>query len=283
MAVALRPVSDLGGLPVSDAGGRPIGRLYGSLVEADSGLIRYLDLSLDDAQRHVLVPIGHARIRDGRGPRVRLRAAVLEDLERIPSWSGTLGDGYERDVIMAFGRSLYGHPYYAHPAYDHSGLYAGEHPIVRKPEPPPPRPATVAPHLALLSQRPDYEITPGEPNIIGWSLMTDADLPSGTVDDLIIDIDEERVRYIVVDIVDAGGRVLLPVGFLQLDEPDHAVYAPGLRHDDLADLPRYTAAEIAADFEALVYDALQNRLLDRRRYDLPDFRVGRLTDRRRPR
>lgn len=281
MAVALRPVSDLGGLPVSDAGGRPIGRLFGSLAEADSGLIRYLDLSLDDAQRHVLVPVGHARIRDGRGPRVRLRAAVRDDLDHIPSWSGALEDRYERDVIMAFGRSLYGHPYYAHPAYDHSGLYAGEHPIVRKPEPPSPRPAMVAPHLALLSQRPDYEVAPGEPSIEGWSLMTDADLPSGTVVDLIIDIDEESVRYIVVDVADGGGRVLLPVGFLQLDEPDRSVYAPGLRHDDLADLPRYTAEEIAADFEALVHDTLQNRLLDRRRYALPDFRDGRMTDRRR--
>lgn len=280
MAVALSPVPDLGGLPVSDAGGRPIGRLFGSLAEADSGLIRYLDLSLDDAQRHVLVPIGHARIRDGR-PRVRLRAAVRDDLERIPSWSGTLEDGYERDVIMAYGRSLYGHPYYAHPAYDHSGLYAGEHPIVRKPEPPPPRPAKVAPHLALLSRRSDYEIVPGEPDIEGWALMTDADLPSGTVIDLVIDVDDERVRYVVVDVTDGGGRVLLPVGFLQLDEPDRSVYAPGLRHDDLADLPRYTAEEIAADYEGLVWDALHNRLLDRRRYALPDFRDGRLTDRRR--
>lgn len=281
MAVPLRPVSDLGGLPVSDAGGRPIGRLFGSLAEADSGLIRYLDLSLDDGQRHVLVPIGHARVRDGRRPRVRLRAAVRDDLDAIPNWAGTLEDGYERNVIAAYGRSLYGHPYYAHPAYDHSGLYAGEHPIVRKPEPAQPLPPRIAPHLALLSQRSDYEIAPGEPDIDGWPLMTDADLPSGRIVDVVIDIDEERVRYVVAEVSDGGGRVILPVGFLQLDEPDRSVYAPGLRHDDLAELPRYTEEEMAADFEALVHDTLRDRLLDRRRYALPDFRDGRMTDRRR--
>lgn len=284
MPVALQAVPDLGGLPVSDAGGRPIGRLVGSLAEAESGLIRYIDLSLDRLVRHVLVPIGHARVRDGENPRVRLRAAVLDDLERIPSWTpGTraLDDDYERDLISAYGLSFYGDEYYAHPAYDHSGLYAGDQPIVRVQEPAPSRAHAARHRLALLSRESDYEIAPGEADIQGWPFMTDADLPSGDVVDLVVDLDEEKVRHVVVEVAGGGGRVLLPVGFLEVDEHGHSVRAPGLRNDDLASLPRYSGDEIAADVEGRACDAIRNRLLDRRRYALPDFRDGRLTDRRR--
>ena len=75
----LRPVPDLGGLAVEDASGLSVGELYGSLIEAETGLVRYVDLELDTLDRHVLVPIGHARVheRDG-GPRLRLRAELAD-------------------------------------------------------------------------------------------------------------------------------------------------------------------------------------------------------------
>jgi hypothetical protein len=279
-ALPLRAVSDLRGLPVADAGGRPIGRLFGALAEADSGLLRYLDLDLTGSRRHVLVPIGHVRIREReQGPEVRLRAAVLDDLERIPTYApdaAPLGDDYEREVLEAYGRSFYGDRYYAHPAFDHSGLYAGEHPIVHAPEAPPPPPGP-APRLELLS-RSDFRVARGEPDIEGWPLMTDADLPSGTVADLVIDPAAGAVRYVVIDMADDRGAVLLPVGFLQLDARRRTVRLPAIRHDDLAGLPRFTDEHVQRNLEDAVSAALRTRALDRRRYDLPDFRG---TDRRR--
>jgi hypothetical protein len=280
----------LRGLPVADAGGRPIGQLFGALIEDDTGLLRYLDLSLDEERRHILVPIGHARIRDDKDrPEVRLRAVVLDDLRRIPTYSPampTLDDGYERELIAAYGRSFYGDRYYAHPAFDHSRLYAGEHPImaahehVEHAEAAPAR-APRGPTLALLSRRPDYRIARGEPDIVGWPLRTDAHLPSGVVSDLVIDPAEEQVRYAVVDVADGEGAVLLPVGFLQIDRRSSSVRAPGLRHDDLASLPRFSEGEIERDLEERVRETLRNRMLDRRRYSLPEFREGLVKDRRR--
>ncbi len=283
--IPLRPVPDLEGLRVADAGGRPIGRLVGSLAEADTGLIRYLDLSLNGEPRHVLIPIGHTRIRKAdHKPEVRLRAVVLDDLQRVPTYdpaSPAIDDGYERALITAYGRSFYGDRYYAHPAFDHSGLFAGEHPIVpaREPIAAQARPPS-EPTLALFSKQSDYRIASGEPDIIGWPLMTDADLPSGTVIDLVVDLDAELVRYVVVDVTDHRGPVLLPIGFLQLDARSASVYAPGLRHDDLATLPRFTMGQIERDVEEVVHDTLHGRLLDRRRYALPEFRDGRITNRR---
>jgi hypothetical protein len=283
--IPLRSVPDLGGLAVADAGGRPIGHVYGALAEADTGLIRYIDLDLSTSRRHVLVPIGHARIRTDRPtPDVRLRAAVLSDLERIPEYTpsnAVVDDAYERELLTAYASSFYGDRYYAHPAYDHSGLYVGEHPIVSVGAQRARRPAKpAAPSLTLLSDAEDYRVARDECDIRGWPLMTDADLPSGRVTDLVVDLDEEQVRYVIVDVADGAGATLLPVGFLQLDQRREAVRAPGLRHDDLASLPRFDHEAIGRELENTIRDMLRSRLLDRRRYSLPDFQAGRLTDRR---
>jgi photosynthetic reaction center H subunit len=280
--IPLLAVPDLGGLPASDAGGRPIGSVFGALAEADTGLIRYLDLSLNTERRHVLVPIGHVRVRErGTEVDVRLRAAVLADLAEIPTYapdSSPLDDDAERELIASYGRAFYGDRYYAHPAYDHSGLYIGEHPIIRAEGlGRMPAAARAAERLALLSRRSEYRVAEGQPDIRGWALMTDADLPSGAVSDLVIDLDEEQVRYIVATVSDEPGEILLPVGFLRLEPRSQAVRAPGLRHDDLASLPRFTGDEIARDLEDIVRETLHVRLLDDRRYALPDF----LTQRRR--
>ena len=63
----LRPLSDLAGTPVDDVEGQSAGTVYGALAEAETGLVRYFDVALPDGDRHVLVPIGHARLeRSGR-------------------------------------------------------------------------------------------------------------------------------------------------------------------------------------------------------------------------
>src|SRR5436853_122536 len=80
-----RPVLDLAGAPVMDTHGHYAGELYGALAEVDSGLLRYVDLALFNAPRHVLVPIGHTRV-DRKADRVevQLRAATREELCNMP-------------------------------------------------------------------------------------------------------------------------------------------------------------------------------------------------------
>jgi hypothetical protein len=130
--IPLRSVPDLRGTATQDASGVSVGRLWGSLAEADTGLLRYLDLQLSSRPRHVLVPIGHARLREHDGPAV-LRP-LLEDLEAVPEYDPgqhELDDEYEQELLEQHGRAYHGERYYAHPAFDHTGLYAGTHPILR--------------------------------------------------------------------------------------------------------------------------------------------------------
>src|SRR5687767_14664852 len=113
--------SDLSGLAVHDAEDLLSGHVTGVLIEADAGLIRFIDVQLESDGRHVLVPVGHARLEHFLDQtRIRLRAATLHDLEHVPAYdTGTeLTSGYVHDLAVAYGRFFRGYFYYAHPAYE---------------------------------------------------------------------------------------------------------------------------------------------------------------------
>jgi hypothetical protein len=265
--IPLRGVPDLRGTPAQDASGVGVGRLWGSLAEADTGLLRYLDLQLDSRPRHVLVPIGHARLREQQGtPAVRLRAALLEDLEAVPEYDPAiqqLDDRYEHDLLALHGRAYHGEHYYAHPAFDHSSLYAGAHPILRYSAQPP------GEVLLPLSQLTGYRVARGEPDIRGWELAGFAEASLGRITDLVVDPGEEKVRYVVVD---AGARqVLVPVGFLSIDAQAGVVRAASLFSDDVAVMPAYVGGSVDRGVEEATRAVLLGQLRGHRRYQLPDY------------
>jgi hypothetical protein len=268
--IPLRTVPDLRGLVAEDASGLHVGELWGALAEADTGLLRYLDLQLTDQPRHVLVPIGHARIR-GSAPdaRVRLRAALLEELQAIPAYESdpdAIADPYERALLEAHGRAYHGERYYAHPSYDHSGLYAGEHPLVRTDSQLPP-----AAPLLPLGELPGYRIADEAPDIRGWEVFGAADGRLGVVHDLIVDTVAEKVRYAVLDDASGERRLVLPIGYIHVDPAAGRVHAPALYADDLHELPGWTGGALERTDEEALQAALRERVRAERRYLAPDF------------
>ena len=247
----LRPHADLKGVPVHDSENVPVGFVFGVLTDADTGLVRFLDVEVSGRSRHVLIPVGHTRIVqhiDLNETRVKLRAAKVADLEAIPTfaresdWPTPEAQGA---VLKAFGKILRGDRYYAHPAFDHSGLYAGQHPIVvTEPD------AEEDSGLQLLSRSRVLQVASGNPDIVGWQFRG-SDLESGTVSDLIVDPENQVVRYVVVD-TDAGQR-MIPIGYVHLDEAAEYVHSPGLTRADIAGLPAFEGIPISrADEEALL-------------------------------
>lgn len=268
---ALKSVQDMGGLPVEDASGLRAGTVFGSIVESDSGLIRYIDLDLAAVERHVLVPIGHARIRDDRdGPRVRLRAALLEELVGIPPFpaeTGHIDDPFERSLLEAYGRTFHGERYYAHPSFDHDGVYTGDYPVEVETQ----DGAAGDALLCRLAYMPGWRVAAGEPDIRGWPLALDG---NGTfmVQDLIVDRDARKVRYIVAATADSALTRLLPVGFLRVDADRRRVTVDALDDADLTALPAYDGGGVSRDQEDRLAAAIRRQVSRRRRYRLPDYR-----------
>jgi hypothetical protein len=270
-AAVLRAVPDLRGVRVEDASGIPVGALWGALAEAETGLLRYVDLELETLDRHVLVPIGHARVHgaEGEAPSIRLRAALLEQLEQVPPFAAEIGhinDPYERALLEAYGRTFHGERYYAHPAYDHSGIYVGDHPVVSGDG------ASDEP-LCRLSYLSGWRVASGENDIRGWPLVLAGDGTRLEVRDLIVDTNAERVRYIVVPAREGEGARLIPIGFLRVDAAARKVVAEGFTAADVAGLPTYTGGGVTRVAEDTLNAALRRTFSGRRRYLLPDFRA----------
>lgn len=273
--IPLRTVADLRGTVAEDASGLSVGRLWGALSESDTGLLRYLDLQLSSTPRHVLVPIGHARLREREGaPTVRLRAALLEDLESIPPFEeDELDDPFEHTLLQAHSRAFHGERYYAHPSFDHSSLYAGEHPIVRD--------GTVPTGEALqpLSELPQYRVARGEPDIREWELVGAMQDRLGIINDLVVDRSCEKVRYVAVTPAGEDRQVLVPVGYLSVEAREGVVAAPALWHDDLVALPGYSGGPVERTDEETIRAMLLEQLRGRRRYQGPDFSLAGLDGR----
>lgn len=270
MVDPLRASGDLDELPVYDVEGVPIGVTFGVLTEAETGLVRYFDVSLEGRRRHVLVPVGHARLEKHLGRlRIRLRAAAAEDLEEIPAYEPHVpwsDDGFQNELLTAFGRLFRGERYYAHPAYDHTGLYAGKHPILREALAPP-APSGLR-RLSLLTQ---YRIAEGEPNVNGWDVIGTSGSRIGIVSDLIIDSDAEQVRYILVKRETDDVEVALPVGYANVQQQQLAV---PFTIEDLEQLPVAPEVELTRSEEAELRIALDRALTGNRRFERPDFRAA---------
>lgn len=259
---------DLAGLSTTDVEDRPVGSLFGSLAEVETGLIRYLDISLSSDSRHVLVPIGHARIdRESVPPRVRLRAATFEDLMKVPTYEGdgTVDAGYQNRLMDAHGRLFYGSRYYAHPAYDHRGLYSGEEAVIGPDEVPP------EPPVRALGDLPDFRVADEGKDVRGWPVVDRRGEHVAEVGELLVDVRARHVRYLVVSLDEPARDTALPVGYIEIDGPEAQVVTPALTRDDIRLLPAYEPP-LAREDENRILATLEGRLTGDRYYNRPDFR-----------
>lgn len=260
--------ADLAGLATSDVEGAPVGELVGALSEVATGLIRYLDISIRAAGKHVLVPIGHARIdREAVPPRVRLRAATHEDLLAVPEYvedQTAVDAAYQEQVMESHGQLFYGSRYYAHPAYDHSSLHAGDAPIV----------GAVAPAegtgLQPLSEMGVLRVSDGGPDLTDWLVVDEDGENVGRVADFLLESASGRVRYAVLNLDFPKRQAVLPVGYVAVDEGSDQVQVPALSVEDIRLLPPYEPPLTRAE-ENRLHAAIEGRLTGERYFHRPDF------------
>jgi uncharacterized protein (TIGR02271 family) len=108
--------------------------------------------------------------------------------------------------------------------------------------------------LRRLSEA-DYEVAGGEYDVRGWHVVDATDERVGKVHDLIIDPVAGKVRYLEVDVdrktfsLERDRRVLIPIGSAQLDPEHKHVCLSGMTRAAFTNLPDYTGANLASDYD----------------------------------
>ena len=135
------------------------------------------------------------------------------------------------------------------------------------------RPADVDGRLAELRRLDEYAIADGDPDIRGWEVRTAASLGDrvvGSVEDLIVDPNTLRVRYILVCLdknavaTTRDRRILVPVGIARLEEREDQVRLDGYTSGHLVGIPEFRPGKLTRHYEATV----------RRRFAPPEPKAG---------
>lgn len=100
-----------------------------------------------------------------------------------------------------------------------------------------------------------FTIAKGQPDIRGWDVRDEQGRKFGSVGELIFDIRANKVRYMVIDILDTPElelekrSVMVPIGMAELDPTDNDVLLPNVTPYQLRALPRYQTAKLGAKTE----------------------------------
>ena len=109
--------------------------------------------------------------------------------------------------------------------------------------------------------RSDFKVVDGEPDIRGWDVKNGAGQKIGEVEELIVDAQKKKVRYMVVDLDDNElkldhRKVLIPIGLAELHKDDDDVLLPAVTVDQLSTLPDYDKDNLDEETEQRVCNTL---------------------------
>ena len=127
--------------------------------------------------------------------------------------------------------------------------------------------------IAPLSELDGYKVADGNPDIRGWDVTTQDGRKVGEVDELIVDTEAMKVRYIAVDLdEDVAGsdrKVLVPIGAAQLDDDDDRVLVIGISAEQFATLPEYRRESFDRGYESTLLSSYdRDRTADRTSDDI---------------
>lgn len=109
--------------------------------------------------------------------------------------------------------------------------------------------------LVPLSEATGFQIGEGDPDVRGWMVHGADGRRVGEVDDLIVDLDAGRVRYLRVLLTDAEKGeplVLIPVGLATLEPERDAVSVPTVTVASIASLERHGGGVVEREYEIAV-------------------------------
>lgn len=112
--------------------------------------------------------------------------------------------------------------------------------------------------VARLDELDDYTVADGDPDVRGWKVLGADGQRVGKVDELLVDTEAMKVRYLDVDldddVLDAGEErhILVPIGYARLDRDEDRIFVDTLNPASLAAMPAYARGPVTPEFEARV-------------------------------
>jgi uncharacterized protein (TIGR02271 family) len=103
-----------------------------------------------------------------------------------------------------------------------------------------------------LNQLPGYKVADGEPDIRGWDVVASDGQRLGKVEELLVDTQANKVRYVDVDVDGDNRHITVPIGYARLEESRHQVLVDGLGTEQLRAMPTYTQGGMTRDYEEQV-------------------------------
>lgn len=243
--------------------------LLGSVEQVlvdENGAGRYLEVSLADSRRHVLLPAGHARIEPGSEtihvPGLRARA-----FDRIPEYdrdAGELDPEYEARVGRAYRNAHDSEGFYRSPDYRASWSRSSG----RDEEP-----GNLPARVDTLT---DVKVADHEDDPRGWTAVGYDGVPFGTVEHLMGDTESMEVRYVTVrperDDLNEDRSILIPIGHVTLEPDEERVRIDGLSVERTVDFPTWEGGTPERAHERAVTDYLDAGYEGERRYLHPRYR-----------
>jgi uncharacterized protein (TIGR02271 family) len=104
-----------------------------------------------------------------------------------------------------------------------------------------------------LRQLDDFHVAEGEPDIRGWEVMSADGRRVGEVEELLIDTEAMKVRYLDVEVEDGlvasdAGHLLVPIGYARLERDSRRVTVDNLQSSELGSMPLYDRQPLTRDF-----------------------------------
>lgn len=234
---------DLIGWAVADPAGANVGTVSDVLIGRD-GRVRYLAVKRGLLGGSVLVPVEEL---DWGEQSMRLTRWVDAQVRRLPAYDGDRP--LSAEVIEEMERA---HPRFYGPSlpFDAPGVEDS---------------ARVVP----LRQARDFRLPKGAPNVRGWSVFGEDHERIGVVDEMLVDPDQLKVRYLDVDVADdlfllrEDRHVVIPMEAVELRERGEDVWVHGLTARQVAMLPAYTGGPVDPLVEMRVREAFAGAAPDR--------------------
>lgn len=117
-------------------------------------------------------------------------------------------------------------------------------------------------HLFRLNELENFKVSEDEPDIRGWKVVGQDGNTVGKVDELIVDPNQKKVRYIDVNIGqqfskgNADRHLLIPIGATRIHEKEDNILIQGINEEKLKRCPVLEQEPITRDYEHSLTDSL---------------------------